>query len=333
MKVSVIIPAFNAERWIKQCLDSVIRQSYKNLEIIILNDGSTDRTIYILYAYRAKDARIIVLDKENTGTYQSRTEGIRKSTGDVIFNADADDFLEPDAIELLVAKMIETDADMVIGNNYQLQNSRKKIIRNKLPLQQNKIELVRSLLNNEIKGYIWGKLYKRELLTDMNYEVPHLLQEDVLANLHIFINKKIKVALEPTPVYNYIIHKNSANSSRNPVFIENIYEFIKISRRLLEEADCLDELKDDFQVFKCRNWIVYSRLGGKLAKDKNFRRNFYRENYTAYSKANLALYQNIEILVYRYNYDFGRMTTNLMKRLNRLMNYTYVHLYRRKRTC
>lgn len=320
MKVSVIIPAYNAENWIENCLRSVISQSYQNLEIIVLNDGSTDSTLSILNAFTKIDNRIIVINQDNLGTYLSRKVGIHKSTGDLIFNVDADDFLEPDAIKFLVRRMIETKADVVIGNNYELQNGKKKLIRNKLPLKQNQLELVKSLLNNDIKGYIWGKLFKRELLIDVNYKVPQLLQEDVLVNLHIFLNKKVQVALEPTPIYNYIIHQNSANSASNPVFIENVFAFIGITQKLLKEANVLDKLEDDFRLFTCRNWIVYSRLGGKLAKNKTFRGDFYRENFTTYAKLNLALHHKIEMIAYRYHYDFGQMATKSMKRLNNLIS-------------
>lgn len=319
MKVSVIIPAYNAEKWIEKCLRSVIIQSYQNLEIIVLNDGSTDSTLRIIQAFTKIDNRFIVIDKVNSGTYLSRKEGLQRSTGDVIFNADADDFLEPVAIELLVKKMKESNADVVIGNNYELLNGKKKVIRNYLPHKQNQLELVKSLLNNDIKGYIWGKLYKRELLTDMNYIVPQLLQEDVLANLHIFLNKKVKVALESTPIYNYLIHYSSANSSKNPVFIENVFAFIEITEKLLEEAHLLDKLENEFRLFTCRTWIVYSRLGGKLAKNKNFRANFYRENFTAYTKIELALHHKIEMIAYRYNYQIGRLTTSSMKQIDNLI--------------
>lgn len=320
MKVSVIIPAYNAEKWIENCLKSVLRQSYQNLEIILLNDGSTDCTLSIINAMKKNDDRIIVVNKLNSGTYHSRKEGLELSTGDVIFNSDADDFLEPDAIKLLVEKMKTTNANIVIGNHYELQNGRKKLFRNKVPKVQSRLELVKSLLNNDIKGYVWGKLFKRELLTNMNYDVPQLLQEDVLANLHVFLNKNVKVAYEPTPIYNYVIHEKSANSSRNPIFIENVFEFIDITKKLLEGANLLNKLEDEFRLFTCRNWIVYSRLGGKLAKDKKFRRDFYRNNFTTYAQINLALHHKIEMIAYRYHYGLGRMATNSMKRFHNLIS-------------
>lgn len=332
MKVSIIIPAYNAENSIKRCLESIIDQSYSNLEIIVVNDGSTDSTLSILKTFTV-DKRIIIIDQKNAGTYRSRKAGLQNSTGEVVFNVDADDFLEPGSLQLLVKKMKASKADMVIGNNYEWKNGKKKLIRNKLPPKQNKLELVKNLLNNNIKGYIWGKLIKRNLLIDIDYQVPRLLQEDVLFNLHVFLKKEMRVALEPTPVYNYVIHEKSANSSTNPIFIENVFAFIGIAHSLIKEAGLLEKLQDEFKLFTCRNWIVYSRLGGKLAKNRSFRGSFYTENFTSYVQLNLALHHKIEMVAYRYHYGFGRMMTDCMKQLNNLIFYTHGGTNRRKEIC
>jgi len=220
----------------------------------------------------------------------SRIKGIKKSSGRLIFNVDADDFLEPNAIELLVHRMKKDDSDLVIGNNYQLLNGKKKLTTNILPLKQSRIELLKNLFRNDIKGCIWGKLFKKELLSNINYEFTKLLQEDVLFNLHIFINNTIKVSLEPMPIYNYVLHDISANSSKDPVFIENIYKYNSVTEKMLSESNYLSAVTDKLKLFRCRNFIVYARLGGSLAKDKYFRPNFYNNNFTPFVKTNLAFY-------------------------------------------
>lgn len=319
MKVSVIIPAYNAEKWIERCLESVINQSYQNIEIIVVNDGSMDNTLNILNTYAEKDKRLIVIDKENSGTYNTRRRGLISSTGEAIFNADADDFLEPDAIELLVNKFKVEKADVVIGNSYQVLNGKKRVVRNKIPLQQNKTEFLRSLLVNDIKGYLWGRLYKRDLLINMDYKLSRLLQEDTLANLHIFVNNNVKVALEETPIYNYMIHQNSANSNKNPEFIENVYNFNQITEKILKDSGHFKDLTREFELFKCRNWIVYARLGGKLAKDRKFRKEFYRENFSSYVRSNLPFYNYGEMIAYRYSNRVGQSLTKAMKTINHIL--------------
>lgn len=316
MKVSIIVPIFNSEAWIGRCLNSISNQTYTNLEIIALNDGSTDNTQSILDNLNDKDNRLIIIEKENSGTFLTRKLGFEKATGDVIFNADADDFLEPNCIELVVKKMEETKSDIVIGNNYQIANGEKKIIKNTLPYPPTRTNLLRSLLKNEIKGYVWGKLYKAELLKNIDYNVQHLLQEDTLVNLHIFANKNVKIALEPSPIYNYIVHTSSANSSKDPIFIENILNFNQITKNILLEVNTLDSLKDEFKLFSCRNWIVYARLGGKFSKSLKFRYSFYKKNYTFYTKKNLVFYHNIEMLAYCFHHKIGSLTTKMMRIAN-----------------
>ncbi|MUP45428.1 glycosyltransferase family 2 protein [Gramella sp. BOM4] len=318
-KVSVIIPAYNAERFIEKCLRSICNQTYTNLEIIVLNDGSSDSTEKLAKQFSEKDNRVTLITKENSGTYSTRKLGIFYSTGQVILNVDADDYLELDAIMNLVDKMRETKANLVIGNHYHLFRGKKKLISNRLPAKQSKMELVRSLLTNNIKGYIWGKLYRRELLTDLDYEVENMLQEDFLANLHVFLTKKVRIAQVDLPVYNYLVHANSANTSKNEVFIENVIRFNKIAEDLLRAHDCFEPLKKEFQLYKCRNWVVYARMGGVLAKDKEFIKNFYKENYTSYSRNRLPVYQNLEMQVYRQNYFAGKLLTRSFKKIQELI--------------
>ena len=319
MKVSIIVPAYNAEKYIEKCLNSIIQQTYQNLEIIVLNDGSIDNTVNIVKELAKNDDRIILIDKDNSGTYLTRKLGVLKSSGESIFHADADDFLELNAIEILVDKMVATDANLVIGNHYHIVKGKKRIIKNKLPANQSRIGLVRSLLNNEIKGYVWGRLFRRELLETLDFKVEDLLQEDFLANLHIFLNNEMRIASVNIPVYNYIIHPNSANSSKNPVFIENVIHFNKMVEKILKDSNLNKQLASEFKLYKCRNWVVYARLGGKLARDKKFINNFYKENYTGYARRNLAAYQNLEMLAYRHNYATGQLLTRSFKKLQEVL--------------
>ena len=98
-KVSIIIPVYNSEKYISKCLDSVLNQTYKNIEILVINDGSKDNSIDILREYEKKDDRIVVIDKENEGVAKTRNQGIKKATGDYIMFIDNDDFIDEDYVE------------------------------------------------------------------------------------------------------------------------------------------------------------------------------------------------------------------------------------------
>lgn len=321
MKVSVIIPAYNAQEWITRCLDSIMTQSYRNLEIIVLNDGSRDKTLEIIQQFAKGDSRIVLIDKKNTGTYLTRKMGFNLASGEMILNIDADDYLEPGAIELLLKKMQDEQSDIVICNHYKVVKGRKHLIVNKYPENQSRIGLIKGLLKNEIKGYVWGRIYKRHLINQLNFEVNNLLQEDFLINLIVLLNYELKISVESRPLYNYVIHEQSANSSRNPDFIENIFGFIGMVEGILKDSGLFEEVQEEFQLFKCRNWIVYARLGGEFAKDRKFSKTFFIQNYTSQVKLNLAFHHKLEMLAYSYNNNMGRALTSSMKQISTLIKF------------
>lgn len=127
-KVSVIIPVYNGEKYLDNCIKSVADQTYENLEIIIIDDGSTDRTIDICEEWKEKDDRVRVLHKPNGGRGSARNAGLSMATGDYIHFVDADDWIEKDAIESLYKAMIKNNSDIVIGNMTSYDQSEKMYI-------------------------------------------------------------------------------------------------------------------------------------------------------------------------------------------------------------
>lgn len=130
-KVSIVIPVYNAELYISRCLDSIINQTYTDLEIICVNDGSKDNSLQILKKYQEKDERIFVIDKENAGVSEARNDAIKRSSGQYITFVDSDDWLEKDAIELMYKALIENNADVVRSNYYINKNENESFINDK----------------------------------------------------------------------------------------------------------------------------------------------------------------------------------------------------------
>lgn len=320
MKVSVIIPAYNSEKWIKRCLDSILTQSYSNLEIVLVNDGSTDNTLKIVEDIAQDEQRLRIINKQNSGAYFTRSRGIYESTGEAIIHVDSDDYMEPNSIERLMQKMNESGADIVIGNLYKVIGKTKHLIKNNLDVKKGRKELMKALLDNKIKGYLVAKIYKRELMTNLNVLENIILFEDLFINLQVFANHDLNVEYIDCPVYNYFIHQDSVSSTKKPELIESIIETNDLTEALLKRSGLLPALKNEFSAFKCRNWVVYSRLGGKLTKDKSFIKDFYKENYSSYSKRNLAIYQNLEMLAYRHNYTAGKLLTHSFRKIQEIIN-------------
>lgn len=113
-KISIIVPVYNVQEYISQCLESLIHQTYHNTEIILINDGSKDNTSSILQDYSIKDNRIIVINQENQGVSASRNEGLKRASGDYIMFCDSDDWYELNACEIALKTIIENNADIVM---------------------------------------------------------------------------------------------------------------------------------------------------------------------------------------------------------------------------
>ena len=128
IKISVIVPIYNVEQYLSQCLDSIINQTYTNLEIILINDGSTDNSEKICNQYKLLDPRIIVIHKTNGGLSDARNTGIKIATGDYISFVDADDFIDKNMYTILFQKINTTNADIIWYNHYNYQSSNESSI-------------------------------------------------------------------------------------------------------------------------------------------------------------------------------------------------------------
>lgn len=319
MKVSVIIPAYNSARWVRKCAKSITSQSYKNLEIIFVNDGSNDGTLDILHKLAEGDRRIRVINKPNTGTYPTRRLGVLQASGDAIVHVDADDFLPPDAIKVLVHKLVDTGADIVIGDYFKVIGKKKRLCTNKITEKRNKKILMKGLLDNDITSYLWGKIYRKNLMLDMPDVTRPMLYEDLYTNLQIFAKNELYIEHIDLPVYNYNIHNSNSTKTKNSDLIESVFEINIIAEDLLKEEGFLPDLTNEFSAFKCRNWIVYSRMGGVLTFDKSFRKEFYKNNFQKYAQRHMVIYQKLEMVFYTYNLGMGHILTGFMKGLQKVV--------------
>ncbi len=314
MKVSVIIPAYNAEKFIDKCLNSVIKQSFENLEIIIVNDGSFDKTLEIISEYLKYDKRIKVINQVNSGAYLARARGIKESTGDTICFLDSDDFFELNAIEILVHKMIIDESDIVIANNYQIEKGKKGIQKNEIPKDQdNKISNLRFLLLGKIKGYPWGKLYKRHLLTSIvDPKEKIYFGDDIYLIFQILFNNQVKISLVDECILNYVIHTTNSVLSNDKKAVEGIFDHVSFVNEMFAKYNLTNVLIDELASYHCRTWVVYCRRSGEKSLDKEFFKSFYNEYYKT-GKKFLPIYQKIEFFVYARNNEKGKLITNYMK--------------------
>ncbi|WP_087093694.1 glycosyltransferase family 2 protein [Elizabethkingia anophelis] len=207
--VSVIIPVYNAEKTLYKSIDSLINQSYPHLELIFINDCSQDNTLNILYQYEKKivdNSKGLVIKiishEENKGVAAARNTGLQNATGELIYYVDADDFIDEGAIELLVEKQQENDADMV-GCSWYLSFNQNKRRMNQPPFNDS-LEAIQQMLNGKMRWNLWLFMVKRSLYEDYNIRfIPGMnMGEDLLVIMKLFVHAN-KVAFVKDALYHY----------------------------------------------------------------------------------------------------------------------------------
>lgn len=214
MLISIIIPIYNAKDYLQKCLNSVIGQTYKDLEIILINDGSTDESGKICDVYANIDNRIIVIHKNNEGVSAARNYGLKIAKGKYIGFIDPDDWLEHDMIDYLYNLITKYNADMSICGFYK-ENPDGKLLdkyrESNLKLLNGK-ETINLMLDN---GYVWNKLFSKKIIDQYRIKFDENIAfcEDMLFCCQYLMKAK-KVVYENKPKYHYIIHGENITKSQ-----------------------------------------------------------------------------------------------------------------------
>lgn len=208
--VSIIIPIYNVEKYLNICLDSVVRQTYQDIEIILIDDGSTDSSSRICDIWAEKDERVTVSHIVNGGVSNARNTGISIARGEYIAFIDSDDIVQPNYIEVLYTNMIDTQSDLSIcGFDFSKEQTLKKQKKKSVINTFNRFEaLGQVLLGKYFAGQVWNKLFKKDILQGILFDKSICLYEDLLFVVE-YINKCEKVVYTDLPLYTYVERKSS----------------------------------------------------------------------------------------------------------------------------
>ena len=208
--ISVIINVYNGEKFIEKCLESIINQTYKNLEILIINDGSTDNTLKICEQY--KDERIRIVTTENLGLSLSRNVGIEEAQGEYLYFVDSDDFVENDVIEYLYKLCKQYNTPISTCNPLTIFDYDFNVekIEEKIEVIDSIQMLKKVLLAENVAGAIWNKVIKKELFDDVRFQ--NRIINDIVVTYKI-VMKVDKIAYSNQKKYYYLKHKNAATVS------------------------------------------------------------------------------------------------------------------------
>lgn len=223
--ISIIIPVYKVEKYLEKCIESVLKQTYTNLQIILVDDGSPDNCGKICDEYAKKDSRIEVIHKINGGLSDARNVGINRANGRYIGFVDSDDYIKEDMYEKLINLIKEYDADISICNLYDVIDG-KEYVRNKDNgiHEYSRIDILKEiLLDKNIQSYAWNKLYKKELFDEIKYPIRKKY-EDIGTTFYLF-EKCNKIVVTSEPEYYYL---KRADSLVNNVTESTILDYTEI---------------------------------------------------------------------------------------------------------
>lgn len=252
--VSIIVPVYNVQDYLERCIKSLINQSYKNLEIILVNDGSKDNSKLICEKYKGKDNRIKVINQENKGVSIARNRGIEESKGIFLTFVDGDDWIESDYIKIMVDKIINTNADMIFcGFNKIYKNNIEKINLMSQESTMTNREFLKSILRVQNGcGNIWAKLIRKDIVKDIRFESNLIVAEDALFNLKLCKNIR-KIIYIPLNLYNYQINSSSVVRKFENDYYNKYLEAMNFISKYLN-----NNYKNDLEIQKSiSTFIVY----------------------------------------------------------------------------
>ncbi len=253
-KVSVIIPVYNLERYLHQCMDSIVSQSLKDIEIICVNDSSTDDSLKILEEYAQTDKRVQVITQENAGAGAARNNGMRRATGKYLSFLDGDDFFEKDLLEKAYEKAEQLGADFVVYKSDQYHTEKEEFVQASWVVREAELPpyepfTFRQMTMNVFKvfvGWAWDKLYNRDFV-----EQNHLFfQEQRTSNDMLFVFSSLVLAKKIGLISEVLAHqrrdaKDSLSKTRESSWMCFYYALIALKNRLIEEG-YYEELEKDF---------------------------------------------------------------------------------------
>ncbi len=291
-KLSIIVPVYNVEKYLDKCIDRILSSTYKNYELIIINDGTKDNSESIITKYLEKEEykdKITYISKENTGLSDTRNLGMSKATGDYIAFVDSDDYIETNMYELMMNKAMEKDFDIVASDvRLVYENSDKeKIISSAYEKDLvNKDEIKQTMLT--YYPVVWNKIYKKSLLDGIEFS-KGVWYEDMEFNLKLYPRIK-SIGVVKVPLYNYLQRGSSITYTYN----DKLYDIITNMDTVIKyykEQGIYEEYKEELEYLYLR--YAYATFPKRLAKCKdkkkykegiNFAINKVKEHFPEYKK-------------------------------------------------
>jgi len=271
--ISIIIPVYNVEKYLNECIESVINQTYVNLEIILVDDGSPDNCPQICDNWMQKDSRIKAIHKKNGGLSDARNAGLDIVTGEYIFFIDSDDFIDSNTIQDLYKLIIKTDSDIACGSIYKYLNGETRPVFNSIINTERDvfsgIEQLNNMLNSDTDCAVWNKLFKREIIKGHRF-IKGRYNEDIIflfplyarCNRIVYTNRR------------YYYYRDTAGSVTNKFSEKTVHALINLHEMVKMTSELGLPIHESIDNYNCR---CHLELGYAIQRD-NARERFPEES-------------------------------------------------------
>ena len=305
--ISIIVPVYNVESYLERCINSILNQTFKNFELILVDDGSTDGCKDICNEYKTKDKRIKVIHKENGGLSSARNAGLDIARGKYIGFVDSDDFINKDMYKTLFNTIQDNNSDMVICDYYKVNEDDINKFRNlKCNCENIKIKNLNNLesidnlfLTGEKFIFAWNKLYKRDLFSDLRYEQGRIYEDEYLA--HRILYKCKKVSVIEVKMYYYVQRKGSLINSPFTVrrfdkvyAIKDRVDFLR-EKKLTNLEDKAEKTFIDYFVWNY--FVAYQRLENIESELKILKKMFNRVFFKSLDNKFISLKEKLTLVI------------------------------------
>ncbi|MEX2784914.1 glycosyltransferase family 2 protein [Streptococcus sp. H49] len=324
-KISVIVPVYNVEEYLKRCLDSLVNQTYEHLEIIIVNDGSQDHSLAIAESFARKDKRINIINQENAGLSAARNTALQHITGDYVAFLDSDDWLEKDAYAYMLQLLMEKDADICVGairraaqKSPLSQDAPPKEV---LLTQEAYAKKYFKIDSQSIEYYVWNKLYKRQVVEGVVFP-EGLYAEDVPATFRYILNAQ-KIVVTDKIIYNYFINNHGLTAT----FTAKKFDVLQAWDMVVEAANHsghadymtwaeLNRQRADFALLTELSLSPkFEALKNEFEQEIRLLSQRLKQNKTNLLSAPLPISRKLLIRLYSWNYIFFAHFVNLCVKL------------------
>ena len=251
--VSIIVPIYNTEKYLKRCIDSIVNQTYKNIEIILVDDESTDNSCRVCDEYASLDNRIKVIHKKNGGVASARNKGLDISKGEYICFVDSDDWIEKNMIEIMLKEIVKNRNGIVRCNTYELDNKPKKEWINK------KEPVIDNVLNGNISAYVYLLMIKSDIIKKIRFDEKMIVLEDTYFLLELLVKYKEKIIFLDDRLYHYEMNNEgltlSSKNARNKII--GLIEYKEKAEELLKENNLYTKEREVLINTVIANFIIY----------------------------------------------------------------------------